>query len=467
MRKFDVDVTRRSFLAMAAGGTAVVVLAACGTPQAMAPAEDKMEEAEAPKAEPTAMPEKEQVTVVAWNAAWGEPYSTIMGAYGPAFEADTGIKLDWQFIKDIEVKLIASIAAGSPPDTHYTNWVFQGPFMFNQLIRPLDEYMKASGHTREEFTKAMWDDSSLNGQLYAVPGGADWVVYFWNKDMYLAFGEDPEVPLSNFEDTEAISLKLHRNQGGKISHLGWNWRSMGRTRLGFLFGGEFYNYDTGKVTPDDPAIIESLNWLTDLTKKQGGYEAISEFHGEATNYYNAAYGWYTGNLAFFSSGFWAQDRIDANGEGLPYGIGLPPTVEGAEAGIRFNSVQGWMYAIPVNASHPDEAWAFDEWMFIDNSGKMGYETLNGPCVIAQLDEFKEGYIAKVGADNRIVPYVDVFLALAEKGETYWPPIATASDYRSAFNEASTLVLQEQITAEEAMKTLATTQQAELDSAMSS
>ena len=88
-------------------------------------------------------------------------------------------------------------------------------------------------------------------------------------------------------------------------------------------------------------------------------------------------------------------------------------------------------------------------------------------MIAQLDEFKEGYIAKVGADNRIVPYIDVFLALAEKGETYWPPIATASDYRSAFNEASTLVLQEQITAEEAMKTLATTQQAELDSMMSS
>ena len=465
MRKLDFDVTRRSFLAMAGGASAAVVLAACGAAAAPA-AEEQMEDA--PKEEPKAAEEmqKEQVTVVAWNAAWGEPYSTIMGAYGPAFEADTGIKLDWQFVSDIEQKLIASIAAGSPPDTHYTNWVFQGPFMFNELIRPLDEYMKAAGHTREEFTKAMWDDSSLNGQLYAVPGGADWVVYFWNKDMYLAFGEDPEVPLNNFEDTEDISLKLHRNEGGKISHLGWNWRSFGRERLAFLFGGEFYNYETGKVTPDHPANIEALNWLTELTKKQGGYEAINEFHGESGSYYHAAYPWYTGNLAFFSSGFWAQDRLDANGEGLPYGIGLPPTVEGAEAGIRFNSVQGWMYAIPVNAANPDEAWAFDKWMFIDNSGKMGYETLNGPCVIAQLGEFKEGYIAKVGADNRIVPYVDVFLALAEKGETYWPPIATAGDYRRAYLDVAAQILQEQITAEEGLKTLATTQQAELDAVMS-
>ena len=114
MPKLDLDVSRRSFLAMAAGGTAAVVLAACGA-AATPVAEEKMEEA--PKEEPKAAEEmkKEQVTVVAWNAAWGEPYSTIMGAYGPAFEADTGIKLDWQFIKDIETKLIASIAAGSPP----------------------------------------------------------------------------------------------------------------------------------------------------------------------------------------------------------------------------------------------------------------------------------------------------------------------------------------------------------------
>jgi ABC-type glycerol-3-phosphate transport system substrate-binding protein len=466
MPKLDLDVSRRSFLAMAAGGTAAVVLAACGT-AATPVAEEKMEEA--PKEEPKAAEEmkKEQVTVVAWNAAWGEPYSTIMGAYGPAFEADTGIKLDWQFIKDIEAKLIASIAAGSPPDTHYTNWVFQGPFMFNQIIRPLDEYMKAAGHTREEFTKAMWDDSSLNGQLYAVPGGADWIVYFWNKDMYIKFGEDPEVPLTDFNNTEEVSLKFHQTSGENISDLGWNYRSFGRTRLGFLFGGQFFDYDAGKVTPDDPAIIESLNWLVSLTKKQGGKVAVDEFFKDRGGYGATGFPWYTGNLAYFASGFWAQKRIDDNAPGLPYGIGLPPTVEGAEAGIRFNSVQGWMYAIPVNAANPDEAWAFDEWMFIDNSGKMGYETLNGPCVIAQLGEFKEGYIAKVGADNRIVPYVDVFLELAQYGETYWPPIATASDYRSAFMEASTQVLEESITAEEAMKTLATTQQAELDSAMSS
>ncbi len=465
MPRLDVDVTRRSFLAMAGGGTAAVVLAACGAAATPA-AEEKMEEA--PKEEPKAAEEmeKEQVTVVAWNAAWGEPYSTIMGAYGPAFEADTGIALDWQFVSDIEQKLIASIAAGTPPDTHYTNWVFQGPFMFNELIRPLDEYMKAAGHTREEFTKAMWDDSSLNGQLYAVPGGADWIVYFWNKDMYVQFGEDPEVPLTDFENTEEISLKLHQHDGSKITHLGWNYRSFSRERLGFLFGGEFYDYDTGKVTPDDPAIIESLNWLVSLTKKQGGKTAVDEFYGEAGGYGNAAFGWYLSTLAYFSSGFWAQNRIDTNAEGLPYGIGLPPTIEGAEEGIRFNSVQGWMYAIPVNATHPDEAWAFDKWMFIDNSGKMGYETLNGPCVIAQLGEFKEGLIAKIGADNRMTPYLDVFLSLAQYGETYWPPIATASDYRRAFLDASVQIIEENITAEEAMKTLAETQQAELDSVMS-
>ncbi len=465
MPKLDVDVTRRSFLAMAGGASATVVLAACGA-AAMPAAEEQMEEAPKEEAKAAEEMQKEQVTVVAWNAAWGEPYSTIMGAYGPAFEADTGIALDWQFVSDIEAKLIASIAAGTPPDTHYTNWVFQGPFMFNELIRPLDEYMSAAGHTREEFTKAMWDDSSLNGKLYAVPGGADWIVYFWNKDMYVKFGEDPEVPLTDFNNTEEISLKFHQTSGEDITDLGWNYRSFGRERLGFLFGGEFYDYDAGKVTPDDPAIIESLNWLVSLTKKQGGKAVIDEFFVDRGGYGATGFPWYTGNLAYFASGFWAQRRIDDNAPGLPYGIGLPPTVEGAEAGVRFNSVQGWMYAIPVNAANPDEAWAFDKWMFIDNSGKMGYETLNGPCVIAQLGEFKEGYIAKVGADNRIVPYVDVFLELAQYGETYWPPIATASDYRGAFIEASTQVLEESITAEEAMKSLAETQQAHLESVMS-
>ena len=465
MRRLDIDVTRRSFLAMAAGGTATLFLAACG---AAAPAaEEQMEEAPKEEAKPAAEEmTKEQVTVVAWNAAWGEPYSTIMKAYGPAFEADTGIKLDWQFVSDIESKIVASVAAGTPPDTHYTNWVFQGPFMYNEIIRPLDEYMKAAGHIREEFTKAMWDDSSLNGVLYAVPGGADWIVYFWNKDMYVEYGFDPEVPLDTFEDTEEISLKFHRTSGDKITHLGWNRRSFGATRLGFLFGGSFFNEDTGKVTPNDPAIVESINWVLNLTKKQGGYAAVDEFFGDNGSYGKPAFPWYTSNMPYFASGFWAQERIDTNAEGLPYGVGVPPTVEGAQGGIRFNSVQGWMYAIPVNAAHPEEAWAFDKWMFIDNSGKMGYETLNGPCVIAQLGEFKEGLTAKLGADNRLVPYLDVFLSLAEKGETFWPPIPTASAYRSAFSTAVTSILKEEITAEEAMSTLAKTQQAELESALS-
>ena len=143
MRKFDVDVTRRSFLAMAAGGIGRCRAGGLwNCRKRWQPAEDKMEEA--PKEE---LQRPSLTSYAGEGASHGCGLERRLGrAVLHDYEAPTGRPSrpipasSWtgSSSSDIEVKLdCIRIAAGSPPDTHYTNWVFQGPFMFNRAHSPI------------------------------------------------------------------------------------------------------------------------------------------------------------------------------------------------------------------------------------------------------------------------------------------------------------------------------------------
>ena len=70
------------------------------------------------------MPKPRDVTIVAWNANWGELYNGLMMNLARDFEAAVPhVKIDYRFVPRWEEKLLASVAGGDPPDTTYTNWV--------------------------------------------------------------------------------------------------------------------------------------------------------------------------------------------------------------------------------------------------------------------------------------------------------------------------------------------------------
>jgi multiple sugar transport system substrate-binding protein len=379
-----------------------------------------------------AMPKVKDVTIVAWNANWGELYNDLMSNLARDFEAAfPHIKVDYQFIPKWEEKLLTSVAGGDPPDTTYTNWVAQGNLAFLGVFQPLDSLAKLAGVTRDQYIKSMWDSSTYQGRLYALPGGADFVAIFRNQDMYEEVGLDEGAATQ--DELIEHSLKLLTRDGAKITRIGWQpqWR---REIMSFMSGGEFWDEGTQSVTPDHPGIIAFLERFQDYSTELD-FNQISAFWQDQPGYSKPGSPFALGKAAYLSTGFWAQDPLDKYAADINYSVSLLPTSTGAPAERAWDSVQGWMYGIPTGAKHPEEAWEFMKFGFFDNSAQMGINTLNGPTVLAQQQEWIDGMLERIGPDNRLAKWFDFFTGLKNKGEKHWPAIPIGSFYRTEWGKA--------------------------------
>ncbi len=379
------------------------------------------------------MPKPKDVTIVAWNANWGESYNDLMMNLARDFEAAfPHIKVDYQFFPEWEERLLRSVAGGDPPDTTYTNWIAQGRLAFLGVFQPLDSFARLAGITRDKYIPSMYDSSTYQGRLYALPGGADFIAVFRNQDMYEEVGLE-EGPATQ-DDLIEHSLKLLSSDGPKITRIGWHplWR---REIMSFLNGGEFWDVGTQSVTPDHPDIVGFLERFQTYSTELD-FNRISAFWQDQPGYSRPGSPFALGKAAYLTTGFWAQDPLDKYAADINYSMSLLPSATGAAEERAWDSVQGWMYGIPTGARHPDEAWEFMKFGFFDNSARMAVNTLNGPTVLAQQQEWIDGMLERIGPGNRLARWFDFFTGLRNKGEKHWPAIPIGSFYRTEWGKSA-------------------------------
>lgn len=487
-------IKRRRFLALAAGG---VFLAACGGTQATTsqPTAPAAGATAAPAATPapttpaaavaaTATPgatqaaiqatsapaqaavSSQKVAIEVWNSDWGQLYNDLMKKIGDSFVASNpNIDVHWQFLPQIEQKLLTAYAGGNPPDTHYTNYEFQGSLNYKNVLRPLSPYVQQSGLKREDFILSVYDPCTYKGQLMALPGGADWIVDIYNKDMFKAAGLDPEKTPRSFNELSDASAKIvKKDASGKITQIGFWPQEF--VHVLFLFGGSLYDEQSQKVTPTHPKVIEALEWETNLAKQLDMTKVDAFFSGQP-GYSKPGSPFGTNRAAFLWNGFWAYDALDKYAPKLNYGITYLPTPTGSTDELKNQQTPWWAYAIPTAAQHPEQAWMFDRYAFIDQAALMGYETLNGPCVLKSLPDWEVGVKKAIGPSNRMTPFLGIFSDVARRATNYFPSIPVASMYADQLNRAFDQAVHGQKQPKDALQAVYDAVQPELEKAIKS
>lgn len=483
--------TRRAFLGLAVMGSLLSAACASQSPPAAAPTTaPQTAPTSAPAAAPTAAPSPtpaaaptqaaaqatpaatqattsgQKVTIEVWNADWGQLYNDLMKKIGDSFrQATPSIDVHWQFLPQIEQKLLTAYAGGNPPDTHYTNYEFQGTLNYKNVLKSLSAYVQEAGLKREDFILSVYDPCTFKGQLMALPGGCDWIVNFYSKDMLKEAGLDPEKPPRSFSDLTDVSGKiLKKDNAGRILKIGF-WPQEFIHVL-FLFGGNLYDDQNQKVTPTDAKVVEALEWEANLAKQLDMTKVDSFFNGQP-GYSKPGSPFATNRAAFLWNGFWAYDPLDKYAPKLNYGITYLPTPTGSIDELKNQQTPWWAYAIPTKAQHPDQAWQFDRYAFIDQAALMGYETLNGPCVIKSLPAWQEGVQKTIGSNNRMTPYLSVFTDVAKRATKYFPSIPVASMYADQLNRAFDQAVHGQKSPKDALQAVYDAVQPELEKAIKS
>lgn len=470
----DKQISRRELLRLAGMMGGAAFLAACGAaPAASTPTTAPAAATEAAAAVPTVAPAAaattapaaaggESLTLKVLAENWGDIYDGLMEKIGEAYtQENPNVKIDWSFEQDWQTKLTTQLAANTVPDCTTIRPGALANLGRKGQLADLGPYVQSAGLTRDDFVASIYDSCVYDGKLYAIPGGADYICMFWSKTLYKEAGLDPEKPPTTVEELLAHSKQiLKRDENGDIQRVGYVPSAYQFTNWAFIHGGKFFDIGSNKITANDPINVSVLTWMAEYMKELD-VDKLAAFQ-KRPGTYEAGNPFSTKQSAYIFDGFWTYDALDQHSPDIDYGVTFWPTVKGTEAERKNYSISGWMYTMPKGAPHPDASWDFLRYAFIDQSAKMGYLTLNGPCVKKAFPAFLEGLKKEMGPKNRMYSQLDYFTRTGEAATNFFPIIPVQSFYNDELNRVFDLVVRGQQTPQAALDEVTKNVQAELD-----
>ncbi len=260
-------------------------------------------------------------------------------------------------------KLLMSVAAGNPPDLatvwNVWSWAHFGG------TQPLDDYYEASGITEDTFWPQLWRDMNYKGHIWGVPQYGDAAfLLFYNKELLRDAGLDAEnFAPKTFEEFDIAADKLTKYDSAEnidqIGFIPWRWSAnilfpLSR-QLGEAREDPFYDYENQKVTADDPAIVEVVEWMVSYAKKYDPVKVSAAKTAAGGTELDGPF--WAGKLAMMYSARASVGDIERHAPDLELGVTFAP-------GPRSFAHQttSWAMVMPRGAKNPDGAWKFLEYL---------------------------------------------------------------------------------------------------------
>ena len=357
---------RREFLLLTGAASGAALLAACQpkeTPTA-APAVAT----EAPPVEPTeAPPPAEKVTI----EFLGEPGTADLRAEEQEkFQAENP-NIEWVQVEQPETvsrleQLLTLVAAGTPPDCARVESDVYRTFCKYELLLAITENIKAD----PELSKPdYWiqpqesDRCVYEGEWYGI--GSCWVAphFYYNKELFDELGVEPP---SNDPDeawtwdeflgiARQLTVDTNGNHPGEagfdvdsVDRWGAYWPTWWIPLHAAVQsnGADWVDPQTGKIALDNPAAMEALQRVADLTLvhqvalSQAAFETLGMAEADFLS---------TKKVGLYNTGSWSVNWLWQIEGGLGTGV-LPKMTRPA------TDMQAHLIVIVKETEHPDEVW---------------------------------------------------------------------------------------------------------------
>ena len=370
-----------------------------------------------------------QVTLTLWTESATAPESVFAQEFS---DMDNGITVDVREIRfdDLVTDTLRAVATRTNPDLiaidnpDHAAFAARGAFLdISDRIATSDviDIDRVFDGPRASLT---WDDA-----IYGIPRASNTIALYYNKDMYEAAGLDPDNPPQTWDelleaaraltdpdnDVYGIAFSARASEEGTFQFLPWAQ----------MAGGGFEN-----INADGVADALEL-WKAFLDEGLASPDTLTRGQWDSTGTFNG------GNAAMAISGPWELGRMAADAD-FEWGVTLLPVKE--EGGPRASALGDFNLAVFANTEHPDEAFAFLEYM-VSQVDRVWPE-------FTRLPSFAGVELAPTG-DARIDEAAQVFteqLSYARNRGPHpdWPRIS------SAIQDAFQSVLTDQAEAQDAL-----------------
>ncbi len=347
-------------------------------------------------------------------------------------------------------KLMTHIAGGLSPDLAMVGGMGVPQFAHMGLLMPLDSYIQRSNVREEDFIPATWKQTQWLGKQYAMTLQVDPnFALVWQKDMFSEAGFDPDRGPQTLAEYEEHLQKLTRiGADGRATQLGHRvWDVYGGANTiytwGWIFGGDFYDYENNVVTAADPLVVESLEYLRDYYERWNPAVHSQIRFPDGTEAMRFAV---SANVKH-----WRQSFPD-----VEMGASLEPYK--ADSGAPNPSwIGGWAMGILPEAPNPDLAWEFLHFMTATPEGTDAFGRASGWIPAYLPSPAHEPFM-----DD---PIMSVYLEIAQTARNMRPGMPVTGDYAVMLEEAFQDVMNGRKQPREALLFVQEQVQAKLDEAL--
>jgi multiple sugar transport system substrate-binding protein len=334
--------------------------------------------------------------VTFWSA-FTDPDKTVLTGMVDTFNAQsTDFQVEYVSTPPEQVtdstKLMTAVRGGTGPDIYHLDRFIVAQRAAGGLLQDLSQFSDANDYMNNyiEFARK---EATYNGSPYALPFDTDTRALYYNKTMLQSVGVDPAEfdkangPLTWDRVAEVAALLDVKDSNGNYTQMGCvPWVNQGwHYTYGFSWQGVFYDGAACSVTPDDPKIVESFQWVQDYCNARGA-DAVSAFGTPSmqSGFPAQQHPFILDTLAMQITGDWVIAQLAQYSPDKDYGITWMPvpaalasapaaTPEAAASpaasvgGASTTWAGGWSTVIPEGAKNAEDAWTFMKWF----SGKEG------------------------------------------------------------------------------------------------
>lgn len=297
-----------------------------------------------------------------------------------AFEAQNpGIRVNvtvfpYQEYRD---RLLVAVQAGTPPDMATLDQIWMAEFAASGSIIPLDDYIEASGVNPDDFFPGAWSSNVWNNQTWGIPLNNDvWEQMYYNRDLFEAAGLDPDNPPRTWDELlEACRMLTNPPDQYGIGLIGTG-EPVVVTINSFIFtnGGLVLSEDGSEAAINSPEAVEAIRYYRQLEQECAPPGTANRTESEAVGLFTA------GQVAIGFFGSWQQDTL--RNTDINWDVAMMPVPN--EGDTFHGTLGGWNMVIFANSAHPDETWAYIEYL----TGKEPQKTVNS-LIPARLDAGRE------------------------------------------------------------------------------
>lgn len=354
---------------------ASLLLSAC-VPVAQAPAQPAAEGAATAAAQEPASSAGEKVKLTFWHHTYTVATDWMKKKIAEYEAANPNVEVELVEYPhgDYEVKLLAAISAGNPPDIiNLLDYLFP-KYYAKGLLAPVDP--PAFGATDQQgvldqFEKPALDGMTFEGNVYGVPAEFNTFVVFINGKHLQEIGLDPSDPAicpATWTDFFDLAKKLEkRDAAGNVTRMGFNWvwgLDLFWYAQQYWSGMRQYGCDVigadGKAAINSPACVKMFEetWYN-LVKDGSGGPALA-----TPNPVYAFQDFMDGRQSMVIGGPWATAAWRENAPEVYENYVVCPHPQLDPANPK-SFIHTYALAVSAGSKNPTEAWKFLNFLLSD------------------------------------------------------------------------------------------------------